>query len=315
MAQSASHPLAQGVYAALATPRRADSTEIDTAALLDYLDTVVQTGVDGLVMFGATGEFIHFDTEERQHAFNMAVRRSRVPVMVNVSHSTLDGAISLAEHAISGGAAGVLLMPPYFYRYSDDEIHQFYVQFADTLQQRIPIYLYNLPSFTNPISLTVATRLLGDRQFAGIKDSSGNWEMFEELRSLRQKRYFQLLVGNETIYLRGLVEGADGVVSGLAAAVPELILAIHRAVKHEQLDRARYLNESMELFLAWIARFPAIVGLKEAAAVRGWPTDHVAIPLPPCDVELISEFLEWLKQWMPAILKECKAEAMPAKRM
>jgi dihydrodipicolinate synthase/N-acetylneuraminate lyase len=313
MAKSASHRLAQGVYAALATPRRPDSTEIDTAALLDYLDTVVQKGVDGLVLFGATGEFIHYDVEERQHAFNMAVRRSRVPVLVNVSHSTLDGAIALAENAIGAGAAGLLLMPPYFYKYTDDEIQHFYVKFAGALEESVPIYLYNIPAFTNPISPGLAAQLLSDERFAGIKDSSGSWEMFESLKKLRESRRFQLLVGNETIYLRAMVEGADGVISGLAAAFPELIVAIDRAVKATQFDRARRLNDSLKAFLGWISKFPASLGIKEAAVARGWPTDHMAIPLPPDDVQLLDEFAEWVKQWMPAVLRECEPEQKRAK--
>lgn len=310
MGQHASYDFANGVYAALATPRRPNSTEINTAALLDYLDTVVGTGVDGLVLFGATGEFIHFDIEERVHAFNMALRRSRVPVLVNVSHSTLDGAIALAESAISSGASGLLLMPPYFYRYTDDEIEHFYTKFAGALEESIPVYLYNLPSFTNPISTGVASRLLADGQFAGIKDSSGDWEMFRTLNQLREHRQFRLLVGNETIYLKGLMEGADGIVSGIAAACPELIVAIHRAVKTQQLERARSLNQSLETFLAWITKFPAGVGLKQAALSRGWGTDQMAIPLPPSDVQLLNEFVEWLKQWMPEVLRECTAERM-----
>jgi len=313
MAKSASHRLAQGVYAALATPRRPDSTEIDTAALLDYLDTVVQTGVDGLVLFGATGEFIHFDLEERQHAFNMAVRRSRVPVLVNVSHSTLNGAIALADNAIGGGAAGLLLMPPYFYKYTDDEIHHFYVKFAGALGESVPIYLYNIPAFTNPLSTGLVARLLSDARFAGIKDSSGSWNMFDCLKSLRESRHFQLLVGNEKIYLRAMVEGADGVISGLAAACPELIVAIDRAVKANQLDRARHLNDSLEAFLAWITKFPASVGIKQAAVARGWPTDHTGLPLPANDVQLLDEFADWVKQWMPAVLKQCEPEGTRAK--
>src|SRR6185437_721443 len=56
--------LASGLYAALVTPRRADSLEADAAALLEYLDAVTAAGVDGLVLFGSTGEFVHFESEE-----------------------------------------------------------------------------------------------------------------------------------------------------------------------------------------------------------------------------------------------------------
>ncbi len=121
---------ATGVYAALATPRQLNTSKGDAAALLDYLDAIVAGGVDGLVLFGSTGEFVHFDVEERMRILALAIKRSRVPMLVNVSHSTLAGALDLAEDAIANNAAGVLLMPPYFYRYSDDQIGEFYSRFA-----------------------------------------------------------------------------------------------------------------------------------------------------------------------------------------
>ena len=305
MGQTAAPPPIKGVYAALATPRRKSSTEIDMAALLDYLDTIVQSGVDGLVLFGSTGEFIHFDIEERVHAFNLAIRRSRVPVLVNISHSTLDGAVSLAEHAITSGAAGLVLMPPYFYSYTDDQIEQFYLQFADIIAERSPVYLYNLPLSTNPISASLAGRLLSSGRFAGIKDSSGDWELFEALQRLQEANHFQLLIGNESIYLRGLSAGANGIVSGVAAAIPELVVAMDRAVKAHENERAHLLDQFLQAFLDWVRKFPSSVGIKQTAVVRGWRTDHFAVPLPTKDLELLHEFHGWLEQWLPNVLKEC----------
>ncbi|MBV9084745.1 MAG: dihydrodipicolinate synthase family protein, partial [Acidobacteriaceae bacterium] len=88
MSKNNSSTPASGVYAALLTPRRPDSIEADTAAFLEYLDKVSSAHVDGLVFFGSTGEFVHFDLEQRMHVVTMGLRRSRVPVLVNVSHST-----------------------------------------------------------------------------------------------------------------------------------------------------------------------------------------------------------------------------------
>ena len=195
---------ASGVYAALATPRRSSSLEGDAAALLDYLDEITRAGVDGLVLFGATGEFVHFDVGERMRLLMFAARRSRIPVLVNVSHSTFVGAVELAEHALEFGAAGVLLMPPYFYTYGDGQLARFYEDFVRLLGGKIPIYLYNLPSFTNRISPQLAQALLSSEAFAGIKDSSGEWQMFEALNALQAKRQFKLLIGND-LFISGLV--------------------------------------------------------------------------------------------------------------
>ena len=297
---------ASGVYAALATPRRPHSIEGDAAALLDYLDAIVRTGVDGLVLFGSTGEFVHFDVGERMRLLMFAVRRSRVPVLVNVSHSTLAGAVELAEHSVDVGAAGVLLMPPYFYAYGDGELARFYEDFVRLLGSKVSIYLYNLPSFTNRISGELAAGLLGSGAFAGIKDSSGDWQTFETLNALQAKRPFKLLIGNESLYLRARVDGAHGIVSGVAAAMPELLVAMDGAIRNSKLDRAQQLNLRLQEFVDWLGKFPATVGIKQTAAARGWKHEELAVPLDEPTAEVLSVFRQWLRNWIPTVLSECK---------
>jgi 4-hydroxy-tetrahydrodipicolinate synthase len=296
---------ASGVYAALATPRSRTSIEGDAAALLDYLDAIVRSGVDGLVLFGSTGEFVHFDLAERMRLLMFAVRRSRVPVLVNASHSTLVGAVDLAEHAFEVGAAGVLLMPPYFYSYSDGQLARFYEEFVQLLGGKIPIYLYNLPFSTNRISAELAERLFSSGAFAGIKDSSGDWHTFEALNALQTKQRIQLLIGNESLYLPARTAGAHGIVSGVAAAIPELLVAMDEAFRNSDLDRAQQLNLRLQEFVEWLDKFPATVGIKQAAAGRGWKHDQFAVPLDDETATMLSAFQRWLGEWIPTVLSEC----------
>jgi dihydrodipicolinate synthase/N-acetylneuraminate lyase len=273
--------------------------------LLDYLDAIVRAGVDGLVLFGSTGEFVHFDVGERMRLLMFAVRRSRVPVLVNVSHSTLVGTVDLAEHALEVGAAGVLLMPPYFYVYGDGQLARFYEDFVQLLGGKIPIYLYNLPFFTNRISAELAVQLLGSGAFAGIKDSSGEWQTFETLNALKAKRRFQLLTGNESLYLRARSAGADGIVSGVAAAIPELLVAMDEAFRKSDLERAQRLNIRLQEFVEWLEKFPATVGIKQAAAARGWKHDQLSVPLDEQTAAILRTFQEWLRDWIPMVVSDC----------
>ncbi len=304
MARSKQASPANGVYVALATPRRPDATEADAAALFDYLDIVVRTGIDGLVLFGSTGEFVHFDVTERMRVLALAIRRSRVPVLVNVSHSSLAGAVALAQDAIEAGAAGLLLMPPYFYRYSDGQLAAFYEEFARLAGGKIPTYLYNLPFFTNPIGPQLAERLLSSGAFAGIKDSSGERQLLNSLLELRLRVPFSLLAGSESLYLEARLAGADGIVSGVAAAVPELVVAIDRAVVSNNLERAGRLNVRLNELLAWTNKFPATVGIKQAAVARGWKLNHFAFPLDESTQADLDAFHRWLGSWLPAVLSE-----------
>jgi 4-hydroxy-tetrahydrodipicolinate synthase len=305
MSTSNQPPRASGVYAALVTPRSSRAAEADAAALLDYLDRIAEAGVDGLVLFGSTGEFIHFDAAERMRVLALAIRRSRVPVLVNVSHSTLAGAIALAENAVQAGAAGLLLMPPYFYRYSDEQIAAFYDAFAKELAGQSALYLYNLPMYTNAIPASVAQQLLRSGVFAGIKDSTIEWNSFEHLIELRREVDFALMVGNEALYLHGRQAGADGIVSGVAAALPELLVAIDRAIQAADLDRAERLNTRLEQFLLYVNKFPATAAIRQTANARGWHLGDSAVPLDEAARHEFSQFERWLDDWLPQILPEC----------
>lgn len=307
MAARNAPPLPGGVYAALATPRREHSLDADTGVLFDYLDAIAGAGVSGFVLFGATGEFVHFDSGQRNLVASLAIKRSRVPVLVNVSHSSLEGAIQLAEGALEAGAAGVMLMPPYFFRYGDRDIFAFYAHFFRALEGRIAVYLYNLPFFTNALSPEMLTRLLTELPFRGMKDSSGSWETFELLRHLREQRDLRLMAGHEVIYLRARAGGADGIISGVASALPELMVAWDNAITAGQFQRAARLDQYAQEFLSWLNQFPATVGLKQAAVARGWKQNHFAAPP---DEARLNEYRAWLKDWIPRVLAACKAPAV-----
>lgn len=291
-----------GIYAALATPRRANSTEVDTAAFFDYQDGITRAGVDGLVLFGSTGEFIHFDLEERIHAVTLIIKRSRIPVLVNVSHSTLHGSLVLAEGALAAGAAGLLLMPPYFYRYTDAQLLAFYRHFAELVDGRVPPFLYNLPSFTNPLSFQAIEQLLSSGVYAGIKDSSGDRQLFEQLRDLHAATPFTWFVGNESFFLEARSGGGDGIVSGVAAAIPELLVAMDRAIANKSWEHANQLNSLLSEFLIWVEKFPATVAIKQAAAQRGWNLAQFAFPLEKATSMEINTFREWLSDWLPRMV-------------
>ncbi|MBV8896240.1 MAG: dihydrodipicolinate synthase family protein [Acidobacteriaceae bacterium] len=305
MAKSKDPPIICGVFAALATPRRANSTEVDTAAFFDYQDGVMRGGVDGLVLFGSTGEFVHFDISDRAHVISLTSKRARVPVLVNVSHSSIEGTLSLAESALSAEVAGLLVMPPYFYRYTDAQILAFYERFAEVAARRTNLFLYNLPFFTNPLSYSVIEQLLVSGLYAGIKDSSGDRDLMNQLKHLHVAKPFTWFVGSESLYLEARSYGADGIISGVAGAVPELIVALERATSAPAMQHADRLNRLLNEFVDWVDKFPATIAIKQAAVVRGWKLDHCAFRFDETTNAEMKAFRSWFEKWLPRTLAEC----------
>src|SRR5579864_5698267 len=149
-----------GVNVAAATPHGKRGDEPDIGATLELIDFLCAAGVQGVALLGSTGEFVHFNFDDRVRLVYLGVKRSRVPVLAGISHSTLDGALALGREATDAGAAGLLLMPPYFFHYSQPEIRQFYLRFAAEIGHAAPIYLYNMPAFSSPMTTETAVQLL-----------------------------------------------------------------------------------------------------------------------------------------------------------
>lgn len=286
-----------GVIAAAATPHKC-GTEPDIGATLELIDFLCAAGVQGIALLGSTGEFVNLKFDDRVRLVYLAVKRSRVPVLAGVSHSTLDGALALGGEASAAGAAGLLLMPPFFFRYRQPEIREFYMRFAGAMHRGAPVYLYNIPAFTSEIAGETAVQLLSTGRFAGIKDSSGDWDNFQVLSRYKLEHPYTLLVGHDAIFARARKAGADGVVSGGACAVPELLLSLDRAIAQQDEGETARLDARLHEFLARIERFPTPVAIKAALAVRGIKTGPPPVPLAPETQAALDEFRDWLRGWL-----------------
>lgn len=296
-----------GINVAAVTPHRLEGHEADLAATLELIDYLNEAGVSSIALLGSTGEFLHLTFEHRIRLLNMAVKRSRVPIVAGASHSTLDGTLALARQATDAGAAALLVMPPHFFRYDQDDITEFYLRFSDHAAQLAPVFLYNIPFFTSPLSADTACELLRTGRFAGIKDSSGKLEYFAQLNDLKARIPFTLLIGNDAIFTKARIEGADGVVSGCACAVPELLLALDRAIASRDAARIDLLESHLQCFISWLERFPTPVGVKEATAARGLKVGPLAVPLPPRKQKELEDFRNWFQSWLPKVRKDAEA--------
>jgi 4-hydroxy-tetrahydrodipicolinate synthase len=298
--------LPRGILVAAATPRRAEEYSIDLGATLELVDFLGESGAAGIVLLGRTGEFIHFALDDRRHMVNFAVKRSRVPLFVNVSHSTLDGAVELAREAARAGLAGLFLTPPYYFSYSQETIYSFYMNFAVAIDDRAPIYLANTPASPAGITASTAVKLLATGLFAGIEESSTELEVFRVLAEQASRTPFLLLAGDERIYSRARTLGAHGAVSAIACAVPELMVAFEESLQRGATERVARLEARVVEFLDWSEQLPYPIGVKEAAKQRKLKMGALATPLGEQDARKLEQFREWFQGWLPEVLRECR---------
>jgi 4-hydroxy-tetrahydrodipicolinate synthase len=291
-----------GVIAAAITPRGKQG-DVDFGATFELVDYLCAAGVRGIALFSATGEYPALSFDERSRLIYLAVKRSRVPLLVGVGSATLDVSVALAREARRAGVAGLLLPPPYFYRYQQDDIREFFLQFAAHVgaDAGAAIFLCNIPSFASEIAVESALHLLHTGLFAGIENAGGDVEYFARLRPA-DARPFTLLVANDAIFTRARsAGGCCGAISPAACAVPELMLALDRAIASGDQPAAARLDELLQEFLAWIDRFPPPVAIKAAVGQRGLKTGPLTVPLSPEKRRKLDEFREWFQGWLPAM--------------
>ncbi len=287
-----------GLFAAVVTPVL-DDGRLDLPTFDRIVDFLCGAGVSGVCIAGATGEYPHFDTADRKAVISRAA--ARLPpgcaLLVGVGAPSMGQAVEIGQAALDAGSRALLLPMPMFFRYEQQDLHEFARRVSDTL--RAPCLLYDLPGFTNGLAPATVLDLLRTAEFiVGIKDSSGEVENLDAFAEARAGRAWSLLVGDDRLLQAGLQAGWDGGISGVAGFCPELLVAIHRSFLGSQPDEAARLQGLLDELIAHIAPFPTPWGVRVGLAARGIPTGPLPLPLTPARQRQIAEFTAWLPDWL-----------------
>ena len=283
----------RGVQAAAVTPR-GKKGDIDFGAAFELIDFLARGGVNGIVLFAAEGEYPAFTAEERKRFCKLAVKRSRVPVLVGVGSTSLDESVTLAREAQDAGAEGLLLPPPHFYRYDQEDIRAFYHQFAEEVWCDTPILLYHIGG-TSPIAPATAAELLEDGRFSALVHATGDAAGVEEYAGIGP------VLGDDAVWMRADVAG---VISGAACAAPEVLVGLHRAIHNQAAEDVEQWRLSLGELLEWSTRFPQPTLWKAATELRGIKTGPIAAALSPRKRKDLDEFREWFRCWLPRLRKQ-----------
>jgi 4-hydroxy-tetrahydrodipicolinate synthase len=291
--------IVHGVYAAVLIPRLPEG-ELDSRGFRAILEFLRGKGTK-IVVNGATGEYCL--TTARDLAGMLAICRETLPgadVLCSIGAAGLAGCLELGRIAIDGGARALLLPMPHFFPYSQSDLHAFCAAVAARLEA--PILLYNLPTFTTPLTLETVRGLIdGVPNIIGIKDSSGTLALLGGLSSGTCR-----IVGDDSVLVPALDAGVcDGVVSGVAGVLPEVITYLFHQRKSAAYPRAAELLTEL---IRHVSAFPVPWGLKLIAECRGitpaWFSQPLSVARTAQANELRAWFPGWWAQWESAVA-EC----------
>ncbi len=259
----------QGVLAPVLTPVRADG-DPDPERFLRHCRWLLGEGCAGLAVFGTTSEANSLSVEERerllQHLLDHRVEPARL--MPGTGACALPDAVRLTRLAVRSGCAGVLMLPPFYYKAVGDEgLFRFFAEVIERVADpRLRVYLYHIPPVAQVgIGPGLVERLLAryPRAVAGMKDSSGDWENTRAMIGRFGSSGFDVFAGSERFLLDTLRAGGTGCITATANVNAAAIHALFRAWR---TDGAEGLQESVQAVRGALERYPVIAALKAVVA-------------------------------------------------
>jgi len=177
----------QGVHCAAATPVTADGTP-DLRLFAEHSRLLLEEGCHGIAMLGTTGEANSFGVRERIALLEAAIEGGTPAeaLLPGTSTPSIADTLELTRHAVSAGAKGGVLLPPYYYKgISDEGLFRFYARVIEAVgNDQMRVVLYHIPQVTMvPIGHDLIESLMAAFPgiVCGIKDSAGDLNNMQAL--------------------------------------------------------------------------------------------------------------------------------------
>jgi 2-dehydro-3-deoxy-D-pentonate aldolase len=265
----------QGIFCPHMVPLD-EAGRINETELRRLIDFLIEAGISGLYPNGSTGEFTRFSYEERRRIIEIVASQAKragrdVPVLAGASEANLEvTADTLNYYADIGCRAGALIAPSYF-KLTQDSVRAYFEELAK--RSRLDMVLYNIPQFSNEISVPTTVELARIPRIVGIKDSARDlprfMNMIGKIRPARPE--FVFLIGCEEILLPSMLMGGDGGTIATSGVVPEVVMKLYRLFREGKVEEATKIQYQLlgliEVMLTG-AEFPE--GFRAGMGVRGF---------------------------------------------
>ena len=270
-----------GVLVPVLTPFTPEGAP-DAARFAAFCRWLLSEGADGLAVFGTTSEANSMSPQERMalHHHQNAAGLPEDKLMPGTGACAISDALALTRHAATHGCAGVLMLPPFYYKgMPDDGLYAFAAGVIDGVAApALRVYLYHIPPVAQVgWSLDLVGRLIRayPQTVVGLKDSSGDWPNTAAL--LERYPGFAVFPGSEVFLLDGLRKGAAGCITATGNIN---LRSIRRVWENWQKPEADALQAEITTLRKAMQAYPMVPALKRVVAhFRGDP--NWALVRPP----------------------------------
>lgn len=291
--------LLQGIFTPNMVPLdgRGRIHEEELRRLVEWL---IEKGVTGIYPNGSTGEFTRFSFEERKEIVRIIAdqARGRVPILAGAAEANIDMVLEACRYYADLGCTAAAICGPYYYKLSEASVEEYFAELAR--RSPLDIVLYNIPQFSNEITISTVVRLCEYPRIVGIKDSSRDMPRFLNLMNQVQPRRpdFCCLIGTEEMLMPALIMGADGGTIASSGVVPEVVMKLYRLTLEGRWEEARKIQFGLlDLINAMLFDIEFPEGFRVGVSLRGFQMGQSRQKLSPrsqCDVERVRHHIHCL---------------------
>jgi N-acetylneuraminate lyase len=266
----------KGVIPALLTPF-SKNEELDEKGLRALISFLIGEGVNGLYLTGSTGEGFLMDLDERKRAVEIAIDETagRVPIIVHVGAISTKLSVDLAKHADQAGADAISSVPPFYYKFSEAQVIEYYKDLAEA--SPLPMIVYNIP-LAGLIGYDTIKKIAQIPGVKGIKYTATTHFEINQIKSEIGKD-FMVYSGADEMALSGLLAGADGIIGSTYNVIPDTFIKIYKAFKEGDIIKANdIMNQGVEVIMQLLKYGSFMSLLKAINRWRGIPAGYSRKP-------------------------------------
>lgn len=284
----------KGAYTALVTPFSNGS--IDEEAYRQLIEWQVESGINGVVPCGTTGESATMSHDEHKQVIRICVDqvKGRVPVLAGAGSNNTAEAVELTRFAKEAGADGALLITPYYNKPTQEGLYQHFKRIAAEVS--MPFVLYNVPGRTgvNLLPATVARLFKDLPDVIGIKEATGDLNQVSQVLEFCGPD-IQVLSGDDFTVLPLLSVGGCGVISVVSNILPAQMSAMCRAWFEGDIASARNLHYELASYSRMMFVETNPIPVKTALAMMGRIKLELRLPLVPMSADNTAKLQHFLK--------------------
>ena len=241
-----------GIYAALFTPFDKDG-KIMYEPLQRHVDFLVKQGIDGFYVNGSTGESFLMTPEERKKSIEAVIEANagRAAVINHCGAIGTELSADLIRHCADLPVDAVSAVPPFYYKFSKEEIVGYYNDLANAAEK--PFIVYNMPKFSGVvITPDIMSELRKNPKIQGLKYT---YQDFAALRDIKASDP-DLIVYNgfDEMCICGMAMGCDGAIGSTYNVLAPIILKLKKLCLENDFQSALTVQTILNDFITGLTR-------------------------------------------------------------